>query len=194
MPGCLGCSASAQYGALSVRGVCGGRRLGGWCRRSSSPCCSRTVRIAFPACVSRMSFCEQSCGAYCSSCTQAAARCDGEGLGASEGADGLGVCQSVRSSGQALLGLGLEGGTRSEGGCGVASAGTQQYVWCFCAAGTAAVEGWSGRLLLGWVRTHTDSQSRVGRNWVGRCPAWAGWGPGGASEGRTFKEQIGLTS
>ena len=25
----LGCSASAQYGALSVRGACGGRRLGG---------------------------------------------------------------------------------------------------------------------------------------------------------------------
>ena len=178
-------------------GWAGGRRLGGWCRRSSSPCCSRTVRIAFSACVSRMSFCEQSCGAFCSSCTQAAARCDGEGLGASAGADGLGVCQSARSSGQTNA-VGFGAGRRDQ------KLGTVRRGVSWDAAIRLVVLRrrhccsrrleWTPPTRMG-ANTTPTVRVGLGETGLGDAQRWqCGWGPGGASEGRTFKEQIGLTN
>ena len=165
----LGCSASAQYGALSVRGVCGGRRLGGGSEAG------RLVQTElkpvlqpygadrfFSLCFEDVVLPSRAVVLFCSSCTQAAARCDGEGLGASEGAHGLGMCWAVRCSGQTNA-VGFGAGRRDQ------KRGTVRrgVSWDAAirlggsgAAGTAAVEGWSGRLLLGWVRTrHRQSES-----------------------------------
>ena len=135
------------------------------------------VRIVFQLVFRGWRFAEQSCGAFCSSCTQAADCCDREGLGASEGADGLGVCQWVRCS-ERMHAVGFGAGRRDQ------KRGTVRRGVSWDAAIRLVVlapqallqsKAGVGASYSDGCEHDTDSPSRVGRNRVGGCPALAVW-------------------
>ena len=181
-----------------MRGVCGGRRLVGGSEagggsETGSEAGSETGRLVqtelkpvlqpygadrfFSLCFEDGVLPSRAVVLFCSSRTQAAARCDGEGLGASAGADGLGVCQWVRCSGQ----------TRAVGFWGWKAGPEAREGAAWRQVGRSNTSGGSGPQALLQSKAEvdasysdgyehdTDRPSRAGRNWIGRCPAWAVW-------------------